>query len=402
MALAHRNATRAPGGGLTRRLLTEYVRMTSAGAATRRPDWALRLGALTSAVEAQRLDGLVVSSLINIRYLSGFEATAGLLVLTPTQATLLVDGRYEALARTLQESGAIAPVRIARITGRYDTALVEMVRQRQLRRVGVEATDLSLATFNRWREGLGPDVVLEPTTGLVERQRAVKDAGEIETLRRAALKLSAVAVDLTTVLRAGRTERDVAGDIDLRIRREGFSKPAFETIVASGPNGAYPHARPTDRTLRNGDLLVLDFGGVLDGYCVDLTRAAAVGRITDEAYSLYRAVKEAQDAAIRAIRPGVKAADVDRAAREVLKSQGFGDYFVHGTGHGLGLEVHEAPHVSPGEPGTGESLEAGMVATVEPGVYVEGLGGVRLEDDVLVTREGSEVLTTAPRDLLVV
>jgi Xaa-Pro aminopeptidase len=204
------------------------------------------------------------------------------------------------------------------------------------------------------------------------------------------------------VLKAGRTELEVAGGINDRIRRAGFTKPAFDTIVASGPNGAYPHARPTDRTLQSGDLLVLDFGGVLDGYCVDLTRAAAVDRVDPEAAALYRAVRDAQDAAICAIRSGVKTADVDRAAREVLQTQGFGDCFLHGTGHGLGLEVHEAPTLSAGEPGSGESLEAGMVVTVEPGAYVAGLGGVRLEDDVLVTRAGCEVLTNAPRDLLVV
>jgi Xaa-Pro aminopeptidase len=147
---------------------------------------------------------------------------------------------------------------------------------------------------------------------------------------------------------------------------------------------------------------VLDFGGVLDGYCVDLTRAAAVDFVSAEAAALYQAVRDAQDAAIRAIRSGVKTADVDRAAREVLQTQGFGDCFLHGTGHGLGLEVHEAPTLSAGEPGSGESLEAGMVVTVEPGAYVAGLGGVRLEDDVLVTRTGCEVLTNAPRDLLVV
>jgi Xaa-Pro aminopeptidase len=235
----------------------------------------------------------------------------------------------------------------------------------------------------------------------VEAHRIVKDALEIEILRRAARLLSDVARDLQSLVAAGRTEREVARAIEGAIETAGFSAPAFPTIVASGPHSARPHARPTDRRLQPGDLVVLDFGGVLDGYCGDLTRTAAIGPVSARAQALYEAVREAHAAAIAAVRPGVLASDVDAAARASLASRGVGEAFLHGTGHGLGLDLHEAPRLGRPDADRAEHLAAGMVCTIEPGVYVEGTGGVRLEDDVLVTAEGCEVLTDAPRELLV-
>jgi len=223
----------------------------------------------------------------------------------------------------------------------------------------------------------------------------------VEVLREAGRRLSRVARRVTDFAVAGRTERDVADLIDDELRRAGFSRPAFDTIVASGPNSAQPHARPTERTLRLGDPTVLDFGGVYDGYCVDLTRTVQLGTSTEPIRNLYKAVLEAQTAAIRAIRPGVRASQVDAAARDVLESHGLGEAFGHGTGHGLGLEVHEEPRVGrsvAGQPD--EPLVEGMVFTVEPGAYVPGTGGVRIEDDVLVTSDGCELLTDVPKRLI--
>ena len=226
----------------------------------------------------------------------------------------------------------------------------------------------------------------------------MKDASEIETLREAGRLLSAVAVDvLDSVIRAGRTELEMAADIDWRVKRAGFEKPAFDTIVASGPNSALPHARPTDRRAGAGELVVVDFGGMFHGYAVDLTRTVGLGAVPDESRRIYEAVLEAQQAAIDAAgRPEVTTGEVDAAARDTLARHGLDGVFGHGTGHGLGLDVHEAPRLSRRSaeaPGT-DRLEAGMVFTIEPGAYFPSWGGVRIEDDVLVTEDGFEVLTS--------
>jgi Xaa-Pro aminopeptidase len=271
--------------------------------------------------------------------------------------------------------------------------------------VGVEAAAITVAAFRRLDRALesarssGAAVELVPVERVVEAARVVKDSGEIETLRQAAVRLSAVARVAVALARAGRTERDVATDIDAAIRGAGFTKPAFDTIVASGPNSALPHARPGDRMLGPGDGVVLDFGGVYDGYCVDLTRTVQVAPASAAFRRLFDAVSEAHAAAIAAVRPGVRGSEVDSAARDALARHGLADAFLHGTGHGLGLEVHEEPRISnAGTAHPDEPLKPGMVFTIEPGVYVEGFGGVRIEDDVLVSEQGCEVLTDVPVD----
>jgi Xaa-Pro aminopeptidase len=236
--------------------------------------------------------------------------------------------------------------------------------------------------------------VLVPTERIVERARIIKDAAEIAALREAGRRLAAVAEQLPPLVRVGRTERDIAGDIEVALRAAGFSRPAFETIVASGPNSALPHARPTARAIEAGDPTVLDFGGVYDGYCVDLTRTVQLGVAPAALRGLYTAVAEAQQAALRAVRPGVPSSSIDAAARGVLERHGLGEAFGHGTGHGLGLEVHEEPRIARAAARLPDVVvEPGMVFTIEPGAYVPGVGGVRIEDDVLVTETGCEVLT---------
>jgi Xaa-Pro aminopeptidase len=233
----------------------------------------------------------------------------------------------------------------------------------------------------------------------VEAMRVVKDDREIEVLREAARRLSAVARGVPGLAREGREEIEIAADIDDALRQAGFDRPAFDTIVASGPNSALPHARPGRRPLRAGDGVVLDFGGVYDGYCVDLTRTIQVGGWRPDFRRIFDAVLLAQRAAIAAVRPGASPRSIDQAARDVLTRQGLGEAFGHGTGHGLGLEVHEEPRISKTAPDRDGALEPGMVFTIEPGAYVPGVGGVRIEDDVLVTKSGHRLLTGAlPRD----
>jgi Xaa-Pro aminopeptidase len=235
---------------------------------------------------------------------------------------------------------------------------------------------------------------LVPTERAIEAGRMVKDDYEIETLRTAARMLAGCVAEVSALAQPGRSETDVAAGIDQVLRRAGFERPAFETIVASGPNSALPHARPTGRRLREGEGVVLDFGGVYDGYCVDLTRTVQLPPGSAAFRRMFEAVAAARAAAIEAVRPGVAASQIDAAARTALGRSGLAEAFGHGTGHGLGLEVHEEPRVSRAVPGLPDvTVEAGMVFTIEPGAYVPGVGGVRIEDDVLVVEGGCEVLT---------
>jgi Xaa-Pro aminopeptidase len=364
-------------------------------------DWDGRLGKIADFCRCHDLDAIVISSAVNVRYLTGFTGSAGLLIVTPETECLITDGRYEAFVRGAMEHGRMGRVTLERVEARYDLTLAARIRSLKPGTVGIEAEHVTVGTLNRWRASV-PDAEWRPVTDMVERLRLIKDDRELDVLRRGGGLLSGVAGTLSSWVRAGRTEVEIARDIDRALERAGFERPAFDTIVAAGPNSAYPHARPTDRPLVKGDLVVLDFGGVLDGYCVDLTRMAAVGAIDSAAGRLYDAVRAAQDAALAAVRPGARGTEVDAAARDVLDARGLGAAFLHGTGHGLGLEVHEAPRLARTDSGAQDVLAPGMVCTIEPGAYLEGLGGVRLEDDVVVTTGDSERLTDASRDLLVV
>ena len=366
-----------------------------------RPDWAGRLLRAARDREQAGLRAFIVSSQPNISYLCGFTGTAGVLVLAPQEARLIVDGRYEAAARHQIEAGELAQVKVEPVPDRYDAALADVLGRLKVRETGFEADHVTVATLGGWQRA-APSIHWRPIERLVERRRAVKDAAEVAVLRRAAGLLAEIARNLRDFVAEGRTEHEVARGIDAAIDRAGFAGPAFPTIVAAGPNSVRPHARPTDRRIARGDLVMLDFGGRLDGYCADLTRMAAVGQVGAEARSLFEAVRDAQAAAIAAVRPGQMASAIDTAARDVLEGRGLAEAVLHATGHGLGLELHEAPRIARPDPNHADRLEAGMVCTIEPGAYVEGVGGVRLEDDVLVTAEACEILTDAPRDLVVV
>ena len=365
---------------------------------------AARLTRVRAWVRAANVDALVVTHLPNVQYLTGFSGSAGVVILLPRICLLVVDFRYvtAATALTATLDGHVTLVTFERS---YDEALVDLLRRQGSQRIGIEAAYLPVGRFNAISGLLAaraplplesPDAApaLVPTERLVERGRIIKDSVEIETLREAGRRLGRIARDVPALVQAGRTERQIAADIEARMRNAGFSRPAFETIVASGPNSALPHARPTDRAVETGDPTVLDFGGVYDGYCVDLTRTVQLGAPSPALRQLYVAVAEAQQAAIAAVRPGVASSAIDAAARDRLERYGLGDAFGHGTGHGLGLEVHEEPRIARPLPRLPDHvLESGMVFTVEPGAYVPGIGGVRMEDDLLVTDTGCEVLT---------
>ena len=361
---------------------------------------------LQDALGRDALDALVVTNPSNLRYLTNHVGTAGTAVVTREVVHLLVDFRYQEAVSSLQASPAACPTLQTRsVPASYDEALADLLTELRLTSVGIEAGHLTVARHEWLTKTLAsraPSASLRSTQRLVERLRLIKDAFEIQVIRDAAARLEAVVDQSFPALRAGAVERDVAGAIERALRKAGYERPAFDTIVASGPNSALPHHRAASRKLAAGDLVVLDFGGVLDGYCCDLTRMASVGTPSPEARRLYDAVRDAHRAAIAAVKPGRPASEVDAAARDVLQGHGLGDAFGHGTGHGLGLDVHEEPRVGRRRTDAPDPiLEPGMVFTIEPGAYLAGFGGVRIEDDVLVTDTACEVLTSVPRDLRV-
>ena len=368
-----------------------------------------RLSRARGLMRAAGIDTLVVTHLPNLRYLTGLAASAGALVILPSRCRVLVDFRYVTVAETLAAALPPGLLDVHQVPLGYDAAIADTLTEEGSLRVGIEAAYLPVARFNalsvrlaaapaRAGQDADPAPVLVATERLVERIRAVKDDTEIAALRQGAARLSAVARRLPELAVPGRTETEVAHLIDEAMRQGGFSRPAFDTIVASGPNSALPHARPTERRLAAGDPTVLDFGGVYDGYCVDLTRTVQLGAPSGALRQMFTAVAEAQRAAIAAVRPGVRPSAIDAAARGVLEACGLGEAFGHGTGHGLGLEVHEEPRVSRPVAGLPDDPVApGMVFTIEPGAYVPGVGGVRIEDDVLVTAAGCDVLTDVPQ-----
>ncbi|MDQ6837794.1 MAG: aminopeptidase P family protein [Actinomycetota bacterium] len=357
-----------------------------------------RLGRLAVALgELCEVDGLVVSSLINIRYLTGFTGSAGLLLVLGGEATLVTDGRYaDQSEEQLTASGVTASIGIAGRT--KQAALVSAaVAGAGVRRLGLEAAHVSWATQRRYATDWFDGVELEATVGLVEGLRRSKDAGELARIRRAATIADAAFADIRPMLTDGPAESDVALELDSMMRRLGATGPSFETIVATGPNAAMPHHRPGGRRIGIHDAVVVDFGALVDGYASDMTRTVSVeGVVSAELRRAVSVVTEAQRCGVAAVAAGVDAADVDRACRDVIAEAGWSERFVHGTGHGVGLDIHEAPSVAATSTDT---LAAGHVVTVEPGVYLPGLGGVRIEDTVVVTADGCEPLTLTPKDL---
>jgi Xaa-Pro aminopeptidase len=354
---------------------------------------ASRLAAARRRAHTPDHDGLLLSSPVSLRYLFGVPSSAGIAVLGPDVSTVIVDARYlEAFQAAALPAVEVVEVPVGRT---YEAAACGAVAAQGLRRVGVEADTLTIARLGALRGAVAAPVEFVETHGLVAALRAVKDSWELAVFREAGRRLSAVAACILPKVSDGCSEREIAWEIEMALHDAGFDGPAFEPIVASGPNGARPHHRAGDRVIRNGDLVVVDFGGRLDGYAVDMTRTVAVGHIDAERRSWLQAVGEAQRAAIAAAAPGVAPSEVDRAARRALAGRDMAEAFVHSTGHGLGLEVHERPWIAPRGDADGR-LEAGMVFTVEPGVYYPGRGGVRIEDDVVVTVAGVECLTSAP------
>ncbi len=338
---------------------------------------------------------LVITHLPNVFYLCGFTGSNAALLLLPDSLHLFTDSRYTIQARQ-QALGArvhIGRGSVAEQSGKY----LRSKRGRGRVTAAWESAHISLQESLCLKAAAGEKVHWKPAMGLVESLREVKGPAELDAMRHAAKLGSEVMTEAFSLIRPGVSELDVAAEIDYRMRRMGASGPSFETIVASGPRSALPHAQPTEKRLRKKELVVLDLGVILRHYCSDLTRTVYLGRAPAEVKRWYKAVDQAQQAALEVLRAGVAAGRVDQAARSVLERSRLGQYFVHSTGHGLGIEVHEPPRIGRRQK---QEIRAGSVVTLEPGVYIEGVGGIRIEDDVAVHATGIEVLTSAPRGLL--
>ena len=346
-----------------------------------------------------RFYGLLISHLPNIRYLCGFTGSAGVLLVTEDENVFFTDVRYDTQAHQ-EVAGAkvvIAPKMLLKTVARWIAAR-RRGRARQWM-IGIEGTHLTVAEMKRLGILLPSGIRVNSASAAVERMRMVKDNDELKRLR-AAVRLGATLFERAlTVLRPGVKEVDVAAEMEYAARRAGAEEMSFPTIIASGARSALPHGRASNQSIEAGGFVVCDFGVILKSYCSDQTRTVWVGAVPEDARRAYDAVREAQQAAIDAVRPGVTAGAIDAAARKVLNKAGLGKHFAHSTGHGVGLEIHEAPRVAPEQR---EILRPGMVITVEPGVYFPGKWGVRIEDMVAVSEAGCEVLTPTSKDFLAV
>ena len=350
-----------------------------------------RRNLLASFSEA-KIDALLITSPPNWYYLTSFTGESGALIASRHGATFITDGRF-----IVQGRAEMPGIRILQQKGSLWGSVGQFLKDSRHRRVGFDPAQVTVAQLGSLRKASGSSVKWVATVGRVECLRMRKDAAELSQMRRAAILAGEVVQTAIGMLKPGIREFEVGAEIEYQMRKLGASGPAFETIVAFGERAALPHARPTAKRLRKNELVVLDLGAILAHYCSDITRTVYVGRAPKRIRIWYQAVLEAQGAAIAAAKSGAACLDVDAAARQVLAGYRLDHLFVHSTGHGLGLEVHEDPRVARGQK---QSLEPGNVITIEPGVYWAGIGGIRIEDDVAIHADRTEVLTRAPRDLI--
>jgi Xaa-Pro aminopeptidase len=361
-----------------------------AGALSASNELSERRGRLLPTWQELRADAFFVTALSNVRYLAGFTGSNAALLLTKDRALLFTDPRYAT------QAPAETDCEVKVVKGPLIREVLSWVKRLKLKALGIEQNRISYQEFQQL-EIAQPKVKLKPASGLIEQQRMIKSANECETIRRSVMLNSAALEAALRHFRPSATELDLAAEIDYRMRRFGADGTAFDTIVASGVRTALPHAQPGKNRVQANQLLLIDMGARVAGYCSDMTRTFAVGKLGTKVRRMYKAVLESQLAAIDAVKAGVVASAVDRAARGVLRGYGLDDAFVHSTGHGLGLEIHEGPRVGRKDR---TKLAPGMAITIEPGVYLEGVGGIRIEDTVVVTNNGCEILTPTPKHLL--
>lgn len=353
----------------------------------------LRVRRISDRIAQRNLDAILITDLPNVFYLTGFTGSTAAAVVAEGKSYLLVDPRY-----TVQARGECESSNVIEYSGKSTmSAAADLINDLKPRRIAYEADNLTILSYRHLRSKVDRGVSLRSTSGMVDPLRRVKDSSEIDLIRRAAGIADATFKAIAHGVQAGMSEKEVALFIDSTMRRLGADREAFDTIAASGPNSACPHASPTDRRIQSGDNLKMDYGARYQMYNSDITRTVCIGKPSDRQRDIYQIVLDAQLRAIDAIAPGKAGREIDAVARDYIASKGFGDNFGHGLGHGLGILVHDGPAFSKM---SDIILEPGMVVTVEPGIYIENWGGVRIEDDVLVTEDGGEILTHATKELL--
>ena len=349
-----------------------------------------RLDGLRRAVSEMGVGAFLVTGLPNVSYLTGFTGSSGYVFVTAGKAVFITDFRYKS-----QSAEEVKGYDIVIQKGRWTDDVASLVGDLNVKKLGFEGRHVSFETHAALSSTL-KGVELVPSRDAVERLRLIKDDDELRRIKEAISRAERGFEENRSMVSAGVSEREAALGLEFNIRKGGSLKVPFDIIVASGYRAALPHGIASDKSIKDGDTVVVDFGGEADGYQSDITRSAVIGKPDGRQADIYRIVAEAQQRAIDAVRPGVPCKDVDLAARGYIASKGYGDYFGHGLGHGVGLEVHEAPSVSPmGE----DTVKPGMVFTIEPGIYIPDWGGFRIEDMVLVTEDGCEVLTSLPKDI---
>ena len=349
-----------------------------------------RLANLRNALKTLKLESILISDLYNIFYLSGFTGSAALLLVTENSCQIVVDPRY-----TVQAGEQCKAATVIEYFGKPTVvAISELINDLKPLSVGIEADCTNLVEYRHLRKYINKTISIKSTSDIVHKLRLIKDSHEIELIKKAANLTDAALAEVIPQIKPGVSEKDVALLIDYTVRKLGGDKEAFETIAAAGPHAACPHAEPTDYIISNGDMLKMDFGTRYKYYNADITRTIFIGDETDKFKKIYKIVLDAQLKAIEAIKPGKSGREIDRIARDYIASNGYGDNFGHGLGHGLGIEVHDSPAFSKT---SSLILQPGMVLTVEPGIYIEGWGGIRIEDDVYVLEDGVEIITTSPK-----
>ncbi|NLY56295.1 MAG: aminopeptidase P family protein [Firmicutes bacterium] len=352
-----------------------------------------RLNRLRDELVKKQLDAFFTRKRENVFYLSGFTGDTGAILVTADEAFFFADSRF-----TLQASQEAEGFEIVPVERSYFESIATFLKQKKWTVIGIEANDLNVGAYNKLCELAGTAISFRPEDQLIETLRSVKDEAELRIMQQAVELTEQAFEQLLPLIRPGVTERELQVELIKIMYDHGFAGPSFDFIIASGPRGALPHGVATDRVIQSGEMVTLDFGGIFKHYCSDMTRTVAVGEPDPRLREIYEVVLAAQTAAEQAVRPGVTGQMVDQVARRVIEEAGYGEYFGHGLGHGVGLEVHELPVAS--SRGT-TMLVPQMVITIEPGVYIPDLGGVRIENEVVVTADGAASFNRFTKELLV-